>query len=159
MLTQERLKELFNYNPETGLFTRILNVANVHAGDVAGWIRDNGYIDISVDNKKWRAHILAWFFTYGEIPKLDIDHINGNRIDNRISNLRLANRSQNNENRKCAQSNNKTGLMGVCAKRKKWRATIVINGKQTNLGVFDTQEDAHQAYLNAKRKHHTFCTI
>lgn len=162
MLTQEKLKELFNYNPEEGVFTRKKRTSNrIKVGDKAGYLHPGGYIKIRTDNgnKISFAHRLAWIYHYGVNPDSEIDHINGIRTDNRISNLRLATDKQNAENRHSAPSNNKTGLLGVSPIGNRFMANISNNHKQIYLGCYKTPEEAHHAYLSAKRQLHGFCTI
>ena len=102
-----------------------------------------------------KAHRLAWFFVYGEWPQKQIDHINGNKSDNRISNLRLATASQNLSNKGITKSNT-SGYKGVSFNRtkKKWMASIKVNKKSINLGYFLTPEEASEAYKAAAIKHH-----
>lgn len=157
MITQERLKELFSYDPETGVFTRLTNRGTQwKAGQVAGSI-SHGYVAISIDGIRYRAHRLAWLYMYGELPIEDLDHINRIRKDNRVSNLRLASRKENMQNQSI-KINNKSGHTGVSwwSRDKKWRAGITINYKNINLGYFANIEDAVAAYANAKEKLHTF---
>src|SRR5690606_34614864 len=99
MLTQQRLKELLYYDPETGIFTRLVGRSGprARAGDVAGSDNGKGYIRIYVDGRPYKAHRLAWFYMHGEWPE-EIDHRNGERADNRLSNLRPVTRQQNNLN-------------------------------------------------------------
>lgn len=93
----------------------------------------------------------------GSWPKDQIDHINGDRTDNRFSNLRDVTNEINNQNKKRAQSNNRLGLLGVCHHQGGFRARIAVNGKSKCLGVYLTPELAHQVYLDAKRRlHHGF---
>ncbi len=112
MITQARLKELFTYNPETGIFTRKAQRGSQKAGSKAGCLnRSNGYVAIMVDYRSRHAHRLAWIYMTGETPK-NIDHINGNRSDNRFENLRNVETQQNNTNASL-QKRNKTGFVGV----------------------------------------------
>lgn len=162
MLTQDRLKELLSYDPLSGLFIRLVRLGNNSKLDrSAGIIDTHGYLECSVDSKRYRLHRLAWLYMHGEFPIGDIDHINGIRNDNRIDNLRIASRIKNSQNKKNASSNNKTGLLGVFfhKQNKRYTAQIRINGKNKHLGMFDTPELAHQAYLIAKRQFHEGNTI
>lgn len=134
MLTQERLKELLHYNPDTGIFTWIdLKTKRRKLNPVAGF-SDKGYIRIDIGKDKYRAHRLAWLYVYGEWPKKDIDHINHIRSDNRIENLRDVTAQQNHNNRS-ATKRSKSGVNGVSFEGK-WRARIYVDKKQVNLGVF-----------------------
>jgi hypothetical protein len=155
ILTHERLKTKLDYFPETGKFVSKVN------GKVAGYKRPVGYTVISVDGKTHYAHRLAWFYVHGAMPEMWIDHINGDKSDNRISNLRHATPATNNQNRKACQRNSKTGVLGVdvCRRTGKFRAQITIGGKKHNIGNFDTIDEAHAAYLKVKREAHQGCTI
>jgi len=158
-VTLERVKELLNYDPETGLFTWLERRGRCRTGDVAGWLEKNGYRRIIVVGKKFKSHRLAWAMFYGTFPELEIDHINGVRDDNRIANLRLATRSQNAQNLKRALSNSSHGFLGVKKNGNRWNASINIDGQYIYLGCFKTPEKAHQEYIEAKRCLHEFCTI
>jgi hypothetical protein len=164
ILTAERLRELFSYNPETGLFTRLIGVrgTNAKAGCVAGTDDVRGYRKITVMKEFHRAHRLAWLYVYGEWPKYEIDHINGIKNDNRIANLRDIPRARNAENMRTPRRNNKSGLLGVTSPSgldKKFTASICVAGKDIKLGRFDNAEDAHELYLKEKRKRHAGCVI
>lgn len=153
MLTQERLKELLDYNPETGVFVWRVSKGTRKAGRVAGAVNITGYVDIAIDGKKHRAHRLAWLYTYGCWPNKDIDHINRIRTDNRIENLRDTDKNEWNRDK---QVNNTSGYTGVSWHKwtKKWIAKIKVYGKNTHLGLFDTPEAANAAYMAAKEKLH-----
>jgi hypothetical protein len=153
MITQERLKQLLTYDPDTGMFTRRTYVRGHKVGEPVGF-NWNGYWGIKVDGKGYQAHRLAWLYMYGEHPKQQIDHINRNKMDNRISNLRDVNRSRNRENQAAPYKNNKLGMQGVSMYRSKYKAQIQIKGVVTYLGVYETADEAQQAYKNAKCKHH-----
>lgn len=158
MLTQERLKELLDYDPETGVFVRKKNVrGGFSIGDIAGTINDNGYRIINIDGKRYRAHRLAWLYVYGVHPSAYLDHINRDRSDNRINNLREVNKQQNSWNHG-GNIANTSGFTGVSWHKKsnKWRAAIRVNYVQRALGYFDTKEEAHAAYVQAKVEHHNF---
>ncbi len=159
-VTVERVKELLDYDPETGVFTwKVDRGPKARKGDTAGWLEKSGYLNIRLGKKNYRAHRVAWAVFTGGWPELDIDHINGVRIDNRIANLRLATRSQNAQNLKKAMSNNKHGFLGVKKNGNRWNASINIDKQYIYLGCFKTPERAHQEYLEAKRSLHEFCTI
>jgi len=158
MLTQERLKEVLSYDSTTGLFIWAVSRGKLKNGATAGYNRPDGYNHIKLDYKYYYTHRLAWLYVYGEFPENEIDHINQNRSDNRISNLREANRQENKHNQSKPNKNNASGYLGVYWNKieKKWSAQIAINGKDKRLGVFNTAEEASEAYLKAKRKLHTF---
>lgn len=161
-ITQAELKENLHYNPETGVFTRkIANARRVKVGDVAGCSRYDGYVTICINSKPYFAHRLAWLYMTGADPREVIDHINGNPADNRFCNLREANNQQNIHNQTKPPKNNTTGYLGVSFSKRdsKYIAHIKINGKAKHIGCYFTPELAYQAYLEAKRKHHEFCTI
>ncbi len=148
-MTHKLLLANISYDPMTGIFTRI---SNGQKKATKGSKHGDGYLCISVFGKDYRAHRLAWFYVHGEFPVNQIDHINGIRSDNRLSNLREATPSENSMNRHSPK--------GVVRQNKKWGAKIKSKpGCQTWLGTFDTYELAREAYLTAKRIHHPTCTI
>lgn len=157
MLTQEKLKELLHYDPETGFFTWRVSRGRSVAGSVAGYLHPSGYVNIRIKRGSYLAHRLAWFYVYGEFPVNQLDHINRARADNRIANLRLATRSENQQNRS-KQRTNTSGVTGVNWHKQhgKWNAKIMTNGRRMCLGFFDTIADAAAARAAAKAKLHTF---
>jgi HNH endonuclease len=150
MITQAWLQERLSYNPETGSFTWKSHRKSTQIGKTAGAVARNGYRRIKLGQRDRLAHRLAWLYVYGVMPAGDIDHINRNRADNRIENLRLANRSQNGANARLWKSNT-SGLRGVRRFHKKWRATIGYGGQLYHLGTFATAEEASNAYRVAAR--------
>ncbi len=154
-LTVDRLKAMLHYDPETGHFTRLRMASHHKPGDRAGWVC-NGYIMIGVDGRNYRAHRLAWLYTHGTWPTLHLDHINGIPTDNRIANLREVTDGQNHQNIATARRHSRTGVLGVQHYRDRYRASIQVDGRTRHLGIFDTTEEAHAAYLAAKRKFHPF---
>jgi hypothetical protein len=162
MLTQERLKEVVYYDPHTGIFTWIKRVSNrISIGQVVGYKEKTGYIQIRILCGSYRAHRLAWLYVYGNLPKDQIDHVNGIRTDNRICNLREATHQQNCQNLHKALPGSSSGLLGAWfAKREnKWTSQITLNGKRKWIGYYNTPEEAHEAYIQAKRKLHEYCDI
>lgn len=158
MLTHERLKELLDYNPETGLFTnKVTRRGRALQGKTAGGKDKDDYIVIRLDYELYRAHHLAWLYVYGVWPSDLMDHKNRIRYDNRIENVREATFADNLQNTGQYKTN-KSGYRGVCfdKRSKKWRATIAVHHKQKYLGLFDTPEEAHEAYLKAKAQYHQF---
>jgi hypothetical protein len=160
MLTQERLKEVLYYNPETGNFTNNVRRANRHAGERAGCVNALGYIKVSVDGKQYLGHRLAWLYVYGEMPK-QIDHINCERSDNRIANLRPCNDKLNHQNVVRAHKDSTSGKLGAYCygKKGRFRSRIMVDGKAQHLGCFDSIEAAHKAYVAAKAQIHPFSTL
>lgn len=160
-LTVERVRELLDYDPETGLLTWRCQRGPRIAGDHAGGICPLGYIQIMVDGHNYRAHRLAWLLTHGTWPTKFIDHLNGIRDDNRLENLRDAPRFINQQNMRSARSDNSTGVLGVSwdSRAKNFRAQIRVSGKHTYIGGYSTPEEAHQAYLEAKRRLHPGNTL
>ena len=154
-----RLKEIYEYKPETGDFIQKVRMSmRVKAGDVAGAKSKAGYIYLSIDGRRYLAHRLAWAYVYGEMPNMSIDHINRNKSDNRIENLRIATSIQNSWNRNETKRSS-SGFKGVFwdGHTNKWIARICINGKHKNLGRFQAKEDARDAYVAfAKNAHGEF---
>lgn len=152
----EKLKALLDYEPHTGTFKwRVSRKGGAIRGDQAGSVYDNGYRYIRVDNCKYFAHRLAWFYTHGTWPQNQLDHRNGNRDDNRIANLREATHPQNQQNRSSAISRS-AGLLGTRLKKGRWEAAITSDGVRHYLGRFSTTAEAHAAYLKAKSRLHVF---
>lgn len=147
-ISQEELKEILHYDPETGIFTRRVASANnkMKVGQVAGNI-DRGYVRIMVMGRLYRAHRLAWLYVHGRFPPDEIDHINGVRGDNRLCNLRPATKSQNGMNRGAIRGKT-SGYKGVSwhKRDKKWHAQATVDGNHHCLGYFDTAEEASVAY-------------
>jgi hypothetical protein len=168
-LTQERLRELLHYDEETGVFTRLVRVAQrSRVGDIAGgiaYIKKWHYrrIMISVDGVRYRAHRVAWLYVYGVWPNInmEIDHIDGDGTNNAIRNLRCVSHKVNSQNFHHALAGNTAGLLGVhYAKReRKFIAKIGVDGRYIYLGTFETPEEAHEAYIKAKRKYHEGNTL
>lgn len=146
-LSAEILRFNFSYDPETGHFIR--------RGEdkPSGRIATKGYRQICVAGKRYMAHRLAWLYMHGEWPTLQLDHINRNKDDNRIANLREVDNKQNQENVEMWNTN-RTGFRGVSsAKGGKFQADIKINGKSKYLGLFKTLEEAASARMNAEQEH------
>lgn len=148
------LRQLLDYDPETGLFTWRSGRRRGWIGKRAGTLHSLGYIRILIAGQAWLAHRLAWLHVYGQWPQFEIDHINGKRSDNRIANLRDVTHAVNALNRQGPTVRNKSGFRGVYwkARERKWIAKIGINGSRKELGRFDDAQSAAQAYELALRE-------
>lgn len=153
-LLQSLLNELFEY--KNGHLVRIKAVVGRRSniGDVAGSPVSGGYLNITINQKKYRAHKLVWLMFNGCLPKGEIDHINGVRSDNRIENLREVTRVENARNQQI-RSNNTSGITGVRFNLHigKWESYIKVNYKKEYLGSFDKKEDAIKARKNADKEY------
>jgi len=155
--TSEQLKEILNYDPKTGVFTRRKPWGSRKIGDVPGSLSKYGYWQIGVFNQTYGAQVLAWLYVYGEWPSTLVDHFNGNRLDNRIENLRLLDYSTN-VLKGQIRTINTSGVKGVHfslqhSKRpsnKPWCANIAISGKRIFLGCFATLQEATLARKKAE---------
>jgi len=163
MITQERLKELFDY--QNGLLIRKTNrgrgkdSVRWKAGTSLGHSVKGGYFLAGVDYTMYKLHRLVWLWHYGKFPEKHLDHIDGNPSNNKIENLREVTDAQNMQNQRRPRANNKLGFQGVYKVKNRYRAVVTTNGKGKHIGYFSTPEEAHQAYVLAKRKTHEFSTI
>lgn len=148
-LTQEELKSILSYDPETGVFLWIRSFRGKKRNE-AGSLDHYGYVNIRCFKRLYKAHRLAWLYVYGSLPDGELDHVNGDPGDNRISNLRIATRLQQCTNTKI-RSNNTTGFKGVSRANGRFVA-FIKNGKSKYLGAFDTPEQASEAYALAARE-------
>lgn len=150
MITQMRLKELLLYEPETGRFIWRFDKGTARAGCVAGTPSGNGYIQICLDRRIYVAHRLVWLYVHGRFPPHQIDHINRERADNRIENLREATAAQQFQNILRSPGKFAVGV-SKSSDGKRWNASIRVH-----LGTFLTEAEAEQAYVFAKAKFHEF---
>ena len=166
-LTARDLRRRFDYDPNTGVFRyryRPECQGKIEIGDVAGYVREKRYLVIKIDNYPYYAHRLAWLYVYGQWPENEVDHIDLNKLNNSISNLRAATRAENRTNTKL-QATSSSGYKGVTRFRCKhmtkriecdcpvrWKAQATIDQKVVYLGLYDTKEAAHEAYCNAVRE-------
>ena len=154
-LTQKRLKEVLYYDPETGVFTRIVRTSNsINIGDVAGGLMKIGYLRTSIDGKSYLCHRLAFLYMLGEFPPMDTDHINGVKHDNRWENLRSVSHKDNTKNQRLRKSS-KSGSIGVYWREdtRKWSVRICAKGKLISLGCFSEFDDAVTARKVAHNKY------
>ena len=153
MLDRELVVAKLNYDPIAGAFTWKKGNGKASVGSPAGQKSGWGYVRISLGNKKYSAHHLAWLIVYGKWPDKQIDHIDGDKENNAIANLRLVSASVNQLCNNNPRSNNKTGFVGVSPDRHRFKAQIKIAGKPMYLGSFDTKELAYAAYMAERAKH------
>ena len=158
-MTQDELKQHLNYNPETGVFVWRYN-PNRNAqwnfmwpGKVAGSVTEKGYCRIRLLNKGIRAHRLAFLYVYGYMPK-EVDHIDGDKLNNKIDNLRDVTHSENMRNAKKYPTNT-TGVTGVTYRKSadKWLAYITVHQKRIHGGIFNTKEEAVAARQRLEKKY------
>jgi hypothetical protein len=157
MITQERLKELFHYNPDTGVFTWKASWKKVEAGTEAGSTFQHGrtrYSRIGMDGAHYLAHRLAWLYVHGSFPEGQTDHIDGDGLNNRIDNLRDVSHRENQKNRRL-NCNNKSGFTGVHFDKSagKWSARICTEHGSKFLGLFKDIEGAVEARRAAAVEH------
>lgn len=154
MITQERLKELLHYDPDTGSFTRkIRRGPQAPTGPITNQIHPRGYIYIQLDGNKYQAHRLAWFYIHGELPT-QLDHIDNDGTNNQISNLRPATPQQNQFNKRRSSKHATPKGVHYDPERNKWRACATLNRKHYYLGRYDTIREAADAYQAFTRNHH-----
>lgn len=148
-IDHSHLITLLHYDPATGIFTQKLRWWNRNPGDTLGTKTPQGYWYVCVGGKQYPAHRLAWFYVHGEWPEGDIDHINRNRLDNRIENLRVTTRSRNLHN---SSGRSKSGHKGVrSTKYGTFEAVIMVDKTSYYLGSYKTIDDAAAARLFAER--------
>jgi hypothetical protein len=154
-MSQQRLKELLSYDAESGVFTWKISRGSSKAGDVAGCLATTRYWRIRLDNRFYLAHRLAWLYAYGNWPEHEVDHINGNKSDNRIVNLREATHSENTMNIGI-KKHNTSGAKGVTYHKQcnKWQVYGRENKKPVYLGIFDSKDEAADVYKSHAKKHH-----
>ncbi|EKD22531.1 MAG: pathogenesis-related transcriptional factor and ERF protein [uncultured bacterium] len=156
-LTAEQAKEVLHYDPQTGQLTWKISVGSIKKGALVTSLCSQGYIRVCIHGHRYGAHRVIWLMATGEWPRHDIDHLSGVRTDNRLANLRDVTRQQNLQNLRTGRGSSK--LIGVARYKDRFRAEIRIAGKKHHLGCFDTAEEAHGAYVDAKRKYHPTNTL
>lgn len=141
------LSDSIEYNPSTGEFRWKLGGKGRRVNSKAGTINSNGYYYLCLNSKRYLAHRAAIYLTTGEWPNGDVDHINGDKLDNRISNLRVCTKSQNQMNRKAKgySLHKRSGL---------YQARIGVSGKEVYLGWFEKENEARAAYEEAQAYYH-----
>lgn len=153
--SQEELKRLVHYDPETGVITHLQTRGKAKAGEVAGALSQHGYWGLRICNRFISGHRVAWLYMTGTLPDqpVSVDHVNGNRADNRWANLRLATYEQQSWNAP-AHHCSKSGLKGAwpCRSTGRWMSMLQCGKRRLWLGRFDTAEQAHEAWINAATK-------
>jgi hypothetical protein len=158
-LTIEEARSRLAYDTETGRLTWKKCRDSNKIGTEAKSLDVSGYVQVNIAGTVVKGHRLAWYLHYGEWPDGHIDHINGIRNDNRIANLRVVTNAINCQNKRRAMPKSKTGVLGVVKVCGRYQANIHHNRKKHYLGTFDTAEEAHSVYVNAKRQLHEGCTL
>lgn len=154
MITQARLFEICHYNPDTGIFTGLVDRGRRYkAGMPFGKSEKKGYLQVSIDGTTYQLHRLAWLYVFGFIPKDQIDHKNGITNDNRVENLRLASRYRNAQNK--IYRVGKSGARGVREVAPgRWKAQVISEGKIVLRAIFDSFEEANKAAKAARDESH-----
>jgi len=162
VLTQERLKELVHYDPMAGTFTRIklLKGSRAKLGEIKGYSKKEGHLKTCLDGKEYYLARLAHLYMTGSFGEI-IDHIDGQPSNNKWANLRNTTKRGNVQNQVKAHHQNKSGLIGAHFRKdkNKYESSITTNGVKKRLGYFNKAEEAHNAYVEAKRLHHPTCSI
>lgn len=145
----------FIYSLDSGLFVRAESArCSMFRGTLAGSTDAQGYRILTLRGLRFKAHRAAWCYVHGEWPVGVIDHINGERADNRIANLRCVTAAENRQNQRCARSDSRTGLLGVTPRGAAFEAVIRSGNKRRSFGTFATPQEAHIAAIAAKRVLH-----
>ena len=153
-MDRKLLKQKLVYNENTGVFSYRYSRGRAKQGRIAGTVMKTGHIRIQIDGVLYLAHRLVWLWSYGKFPDKDIDHINGNPSDNRIENLRLCTKNQNQHNRKL-RLDSRTGVKGVTISQEgKYKAHIQTDNKRLHLGTFNTLEEADNVCRQYREKQH-----
>ena len=159
-MSLERVRELLDYNADTGEFRWKTARAGANQKSKVGTVKRGGYLLIGIDREHVLAHRLALFYVNGEWPPAGVDHIDGDPANNRLANLRQASQAVNLQNLRGPKCNSKAGILGVshCARDNNWRARIQVEGVRKTFYA-KSKEEAARKYLEAKRKLHPGCTI
>ena len=160
LLTQERVRELFQYRDNGDLIRKVSTNSRAIKGGVSGCLGSNGYLSTRISGVSYLNHRIVFLYHHGVLPHL-IDHIDGNKLNNKIENLRAVSRSGNGQNQKKYQKHNKSKLLGVTFVKSHnlYRAQIKKDGIQEYLGYFKDKTAAHKAYLKRKKEIHPYSTI
>lgn len=159
LLSPAELVDLFRYEEDSGLLIWIKPKGRVKVGSACKSLKANGYLQVEVSGRNYLVHRIIWALKTGSWPDKHIDHVDGNRSNNRWTNLRDVSQGVNMQNLKRAKSQNKLGLLGVIFHRNRYRAVLQANGKVVHRSYHSTAEEAHIAYLKAKRRLHEGNTL
>lgn len=157
--TPEELRGMFRYEPESGLIYWRSGFGGAYSGKVAGSVTTRGYINVNCCGLMLQAHRIVWAMCTGQWPKGEIDHVDHDKGNNRIENLRDVTRSVNHQNRIRARAGSKSGVLGVRLAKGRYFSEIKVGDRYMYLGSFETVEAAHEAYVSAKRRLHEGCTL
>lgn len=154
-LSADYLRQIINYNPESGVFTWRERRGRVSPGEKASCMDKHGYVVIRIDGHLYKSYRLAWLYMFNKWPDKEVDHLNGIRNDNRIANLREATHSENNQNVQLKKSNT-SGYKGVSWSKSvgKWHAYSRVNGQRIHIGYFEDKNSAYFAACNFREQHH-----
>lgn len=150
------VRDHFFYDPETGVLLWKQNFHKNRIGKVAGGTTQEGYRSVRIDGQTYCVHRIAWAYVHGVWPTLEIDHINRDRADNRIANLRQVTTAENQHNQAFTGRKGTSPLLGAHFNKQaqRWQSSIIVNNKAIYLGLFETDELAHAAYCAAKKRFH-----
>ena len=156
-LTAQRVRELFCYDEQTGVLSRRVRIKSHPVGSYIGAVNQDGYLKATIDGNTVLIHRVIWLYMTGEHPPDMIDHRNGIKTDNAWANLRLANNTENQQNRWLPPRTKRIEApIGVTFERGKWRVRIRSGGRKHHIGFFVSQAEAAEAYMAAKQSHHPF---
>ena len=160
-ITQQKIRQILSFEPDSGTFRWRERHGNKAIGSIAGHADHLGYWKVKIQGHSYRAHKLAWLYVFGEWPTFPIDHIDGNKANNAIANLRDGSCGVNQQNVRRPQTNNKSGYLGVHKRSdsKTYRVAISVDGVLRHFGGFKSAKDASDAYLQIKRQLHAGCAI
>ena len=160
---EKALRKQVSYDPKTGVLTRIAKPPKSKAplGPIKGSKKAEGHLKVAINGVERYFHQIAWFLYYGYWAEGIIDHIDTDPTNNRIKNLRQVTKHGNLLNRRKANKTNSSGLLGAhwITEKQKYHSSIWMNGKKTTLGYFNTAQEAHEAYVAAKRLLHPTNTL